>query len=88
MQPKGKVLSPLRKGSNPSANEIASRLSIKEVQRASRKSQISEATNVEVVAEHPGEDVHDVSPTPMVGDLVQVNEAQEESKAYNTQSSS
>ena len=69
MQPKGKVLSPLRKGSNPSANEIASKLSLKEAHRGSRKSQISEATNVEVVAEHPGEDVYDSSPTPMIGEL-------------------
>ena len=42
IQPKSKVISPMRKGSNPSANEIASKLSLKEAHRGSRKSQISE----------------------------------------------
>ena len=39
------------------------------------------------MAEHPGEEGFESTPTPMVGDLVQVNEAVEESKAFNTQSS-
>ena len=73
----------MRKGSN--ANEAAQKLSIKEINRGSRKSQVSESHNVEVVAEHPSEYVSDA--TLMVGGLKQVNEAQEESKAFNTQSS-